>query len=219
LEEVIRKEKFSNQACEYIRDKIISGEYKEGERLVETKVAKELGISQSPVREALRELEVMGLIEIKPYSGCFVQSVNEKRLQQIYELRAVLESFAAREGISNLTPEALDRMSMILHKMELAAVKGDKTALAKYDVQFHSVIVEASDNSMLGRIWKLVGAQQWTAMTINLHKDILYFPESHKKLLQLAELHDVEGYCSELDYHFKFAAKTVVTNAIKKQPD
>lgn len=219
MEEVIRKEKFSNQACEFIRDKIISGEYKEGERLVETKVAKELGISQSPVREALRELEVMGLIEIKPYSGCFVQSVNEKKLQQIYELRDILESVAAKEGVANLTEESLEKMNAIFEKMKTAAAEGDKSALARYDVEFHSVIVEAADNTILERMWKLVGAQQWTAMTINLHKDILYFPDSHKKLLECAEHHDVEGYCRELDYHFKFAANTVVTNTIKRQPD
>lgn len=219
MEEVIRKEKFSNQACKYIEDKIMSGEYKDGDRLVETKVAKELGVSQSPVREALRELEVMGLVEIKPYSGCFVRSVSERKLQQIYSLRTLLECFAAREGIANITDEALARMDEIFHHMEESAIAGDKADLAKYDVEFHSIIVGAASDPMLEKMWKLVGAPQWTTMTINLHKDILYFPESHRQLLALAKAHDAEGVAAELERHFRAAANTVVVNTIKKQPD
>lgn len=219
MEEVIHKEKFSNQACKYIQDKILSGEYQDGERLVETKVAKELGVSQSPVREALRELEVMGLVEIKPYSGCFVRSVDEKKLNQIYSLRANLETFAAREGIAQITDEALAEMEDIFLKMQQAAAEGNKPALVKYDVEFHGLLVEAAKNSMLMRMWKLVGAPQWTAITVNAHKDILYFPESHRELLALAQARDTEGFCRELAHHFKMVTNMLVSKAIKKQKE
>lgn len=212
---VIRKEKFSNQACKYIQDKIISGELQSGERLIETKVAKELGISQSPVREALRELEVMGLVEIKPYSGCFVLPMDEKRLRQVYDLRALLESFAAREGVSQLSDEDLQNMEDILAQMCHAADAGDKVELSNYDVQFHNAIVASAQNAMLEKMWKLVGAPQWTSVTIGFHQDLHYFPDNHRPLLELCRARDAEGTAMELNRHFQVARDTVL-ESIKK---
>ena len=215
--EKIHKEKFSNQVCRYISDKIIFGEYKDGERLVETKIAKELGVSQSPVREALRELEVSGLVEIKPYSGCFVRGINEKKLQQIYSLRSLLECFAAEAGIPDISDSSVKKMEDILTKMELNAIRGNKENLAKYDVQFHRVIVESAENPMLERMWKLVGAQQWTTITINAHDDILFFPESHRPLLEYARKHDTVRFVAALEKHFQTAADTVVKSFFSKK--
>ena len=148
----IRKEKFSNQACKYIQDKIISGELKSGERLVETKIARELGVSQSPVREALRELEVMGLVEIKPYSGCFVLPIDETKLQQIYSLRSLLECFAVQEGIKNISDADLDTMAEALKQMEIAAANEDKLALSLHDVMFHSSTARIQACSLHGSL-------------------------------------------------------------------
>lgn len=216
MSENIRKEKFSNQACKYIQDKIISGELKSGERLVETKVARELGVSQSPVREALRELEVMGLVEIKPYSGCFVLPIDETKLQQIYSLRSLLECFAAQEGIKNISDSELDTMSEALKQMEIASANEDKAELSRYDVMFHSTIVESAKNEILEKMWKLVGAAQWTSVTISVHDNMDYFPVSHRKLLDLAKARDVDGVVAELKNHFHAASEAVVT-AVKKQ--
>lgn len=217
MEEVIRKEKFSNQACRFIQEGIISGEIRSGERLVETKVAKQLGISQSPVREALRELEVMGLVEIRPYSGCFVLPMDEKKLEQIYSLRALLETFAAREGITQITDEALDNMEQTLRNMESAADAEDKLELCSYDVEFHGTIVASANNPMLEKMWKLVGAPQWTAVTIGMHDNMHYFPKSHRKLMQLARARDVEGVVAELEQHFRAVRESVVEGMKSKR--
>ncbi len=219
LEVAIHKEKFSNQVCKYIQDKIISGELKSGERLIETKVARELGVSQSPVREALRELEVMGLVEIKPYSGCFVLPVDEKRLHQIYTLRSILECFAAREGLAQITDEGLAAMETALHQMDAAADGGDRAELARCDVLFHSVIVASARNEILERMWKLVGAPQWTSVTIGVHEDMHYFPDSHRRLLELARARDPEGMVAELEAHFNVAKEMVVSAMKKGQED
>lgn len=213
---IIKREKFSNQACKYIREKILSGEFKSGERLIETKVAKELGISQSPVREALRELEVMGLVEIKPYCGCFVLPADEKKLQQAYALRTLVECFAAREGIAQIGDSALQIMEDTIAKMKEAAENGDVAGLSLNDVRFHSVIVESAQNTMLGKIWRLVGAPQWTRFTIGTYKDIHFFPESHRSILELAKARDPEGVAHELEHHFQ-VAMTVVAENFKKQ--
>lgn len=213
---LIRKEKYSNQVCQYIQDKILSGEYPDGYHLVETKIAKDFGISQSPVREALRELEVMGLVEAKPYSGCYVRAIDEQGLQQIFDLRSLLECFAASSGVYNLTEEDISHMQDIIKQMADAATEQDKADLVEYDVAFHSVVVSAADNPILERMWKLVGATQWTALTINSHADLRYFPESHKLLLEYAKAHDPAGYQRELANHFKYAAETIVTKALRK---
>ena len=218
MKELIRKEKYSNQVCQYIPGKILSGEYPDGYRLIETKIAKDFGISQSPVREALRELEVMGLVETKAYIGCYVRAIDERGLQQVFDLRSLLECFAASTGIRRLREEDVLSMQRILEQMEEAAVAQDIVDLVEYDVEFHSTVVAAADNPILERMWKLVGATQWTALTINSHKDLRYFPESHKALLEYAKAYDVEGYQNELQNHFKYAAETIVTNALKKHP-
>lgn len=216
MKEIIRKEKYSNQVCHYIQNKILSGEYYDGYRLVETKIAKDFGISQSPVREALRELEVMGLVEAKPYSGCYVRAIDEQGLQQIFDLRSLLECFAASAGICNLSEEDISHMESVLKQMEDAAMEQNKADLVEYDVEFHSVVISAADNPILERVWKLVGATQWTALTINSHADLRYFPESHKVLLEHAKAHDPAGYQKELANHFKYAAETIVTKALRK---
>ena len=216
MKEFIRKEKYSNQVCQYIQDKILSGEYPDGYRLVETKIAKDFGISQSPVREALRVLEVMGLVETKPYIVCYVRAIDERGLQQVFDLRSLLECFAASTGICNLREDDINYMKNILEQMEDAAIKQNKTDLVEDDVEFHSVVVSAADNPILERIWKLVGATQWTTLTINSHKDLRYFPESHKALLEYAKACDVEGYQKELQNHFKYAAETIATKALRK---
>ena len=115
----IRKTKISDQVCSYIRDMIIQGELKDGERIVESQIARELNISQAPVREALRTLEEMSFVENRPYVGSFVLPATEKKLEQAYNMRSVLECMAAEEAIHTValreaTPEMADMRTVVI---------------------------------------------------------------------------------------------------------
>ena len=216
MQEFIKKEKLSNQLCRYIQDKILFGEYEDGERIVETKIAREFNVSQSPVREALRELEAMGLVEARPYSGCVVRAPDEKRIKQIYELRSFLEAYAAREGIPNLTDEHIQEMESVLTQMQLAAKENDIDTMSKCDVLLHQIVVTAAENYVLERMWKLVGAYQWTQITMSVHHDLNYFLTSHVKLFAFAKSRDIDSYCRELELHFSTAADSVSAKTKKR---
>ena len=83
------------EVSQYIKETILTGELKPGDRIVESRLAQELGVSQAPVREALRELEFSGLVEQKPFSGTYVKQVTVKEIRQFYEVRAALERLGA----------------------------------------------------------------------------------------------------------------------------
>lgn len=203
----IQKEKFSSQVFQYIQDGIMEGRYRPGDRLVETQIAKELNLSQSPVREALRELETMGLIEVKPYSGCYVREMQYEELKQAYDLRSLIEKYAVDDAMPQITDEDIQRMEDAYREMLSAAEKQDRKLLVEEDVLFHRVMIQAAHNPLLERVWRMIGASQWTHMTIHAAMDIGYFPRSHEKLLDLVKNRDTEGYKKELEVHFKTASE------------
>ena len=98
------------QVFDKIRSDILNGKYKRGEELVESSIGKELGISRTPVREAIRQLELEGLVQLVPNKGAFVTGISEKDVRDIYLIRARLEGLAARMAAKNITPELLDAM-------------------------------------------------------------------------------------------------------------
>ena len=95
---------------DYIQQQIATGRFKPGDRIVETQMAKELGVSQAPVREAILELAAMGLLEERPYSGSFVRKLTAEDIEDIYNTRAFLDEYAARRAAQRVTPEQLREM-------------------------------------------------------------------------------------------------------------
>jgi DNA-binding GntR family transcriptional regulator len=127
-------------AYETIRDAILSGRHAPGQRLVTEELAKELGVSRMPVREALHRLEVAGLIAITPHKGAVVNKHSEAEIAEIYHIRAVLDGLATRLAASKLTPADHTRLSVLLAEME-AAVKGqDLEKVLAVNRDFHTVI-------------------------------------------------------------------------------
>lgn len=100
---------------------ILTGELKPGDRIVESRLAQELGVSQAPVREALRELEFSGLVEQKPFSGTYVKQVTVKEIRQFYEVRAALERLGAECAAQRMNKEQYQELAMTMFSMEEAA--------------------------------------------------------------------------------------------------
>ena len=207
LDNFISKDKLSDQVCRFLRDLIITRELKSGERIVETKFAKQLGVSQAPVREALRELEMMGLVEIKPYTGCFVAPFDKKKLKQIYHLRSMLECEAICQGTENMTDGDLALLDGHLQAMYEALREQDMASMVQRDVDFHRVFVRSAHNAMLEKMWQMVNAHQWSAFTATTYTDTSYVPDSHIKLLELAAKRDKDGIVAEMTRHLTTAAE------------
>lgn len=153
------------QIREYIVDGIVSGRWRPGERIVERGIATELEVSQTPVREALRELEVMRLIESAPNKGVRVRRMTAADLEEIYPVRAGLEQIAAELAAPRLRQElsALEAEVALLQK---ADEEGDAGAQVQHTVAFHRELVRASGNSVLLHTWESLGIEVWTALSI-----------------------------------------------------
>src|SRR5919198_6527727 len=152
------------QVKELILERILNGTYKPGERLVETRIAAELGTSQAPVREALRDLELLRFVESEPFRGARVREVSEEELIEIYPVRAAIEEVAAREAAKRLDGE-VEQLEAELEAMRTAAERGDLHEQVEHDVAFHRLIVEAAGNQVLLETWLSLAIESRTTVT------------------------------------------------------
>ena len=144
------------QVKDILLHRIVSGQLKPGERLVETRIASELGTSQAPVREALRDLELLRLVESEPFRGARVREFGDSELIEVYPVRAVLEELAAREAATRLDGD-VGVLEREVEAMRAAAKRGDVNALARHDIAFHRLMVEAAGNMILEQTLEVAG--------------------------------------------------------------
>lgn len=135
-----------------IREDILSGKYAPNEELREKSIGEELGVSRTPVREALRQLELEGLVSIIPNKGAYVVGITQKDMQDIYEIRCRLEGLCARWAAINITKEQLDELEEIVFRAEFHAKKGNAEQLVELDNQFHETLYKAADSKELQRV-------------------------------------------------------------------
>src|SRR5918995_3604933 len=126
------------QIKDVMLQRIVSGAYPPGARLVETRIAQELGVSQAPVREALRDLEQLGCIVHEPFRGCSVRAFSAQELIEAFPVRAALEALAARLCAERITDEQLDGLAEEIERMREAAARGDDKEESVADVRFHA---------------------------------------------------------------------------------
>ncbi len=161
-------------------EEILSGRLAPGDRLVETRIAQDYGVSQAPVREALRDLEMFGFIVSSPFRGAIVRQVSTEDLVQIYPIRAVLEGLAARDAATRMNAASLRRLERLLDAIRQAAARGDTRAAVEADFAFHLAIVDASGNWLLKQFWERMRLATTTFLTVS---------KSHHSLSEIAERH------------------------------
>ena len=132
-----------------LRQAILRGELKPGERLMEIRLANQLGVSRTPIREAIRMLELEGLVIMIPRKGAQVAQITEKDLNDVLEVRLGLEELATRFACERIRSEALGDLYRASRKFESLLETDDLQALAKADVEFHDIIYQATDNARL----------------------------------------------------------------------
>jgi len=153
------------QVKDILLQRIVRGELQPGERLVETRIAQELGTSQAPVREALRDLELLRLVESEPFRGSRVKAFGDRELVEVYPVRAALEEVAAKAAAVNLAGD-VSLLEAELQAMRDAAKRDDLHALVEHDFAFHSRIVEAAAMDILSQCWKLLGVEGRITLTL-----------------------------------------------------
>ncbi|MBH5334480.1 GntR family transcriptional regulator [Streptomyces pactum] len=172
------------QIREHIVEGIVSGRWKPGERIVERRIAVELAVSQTPVREALRELETLRLIESAPNKGVRVRNVTAADLEEIYPVRAGLEQIAAELAAERLAAD-VSALEPEVAALYLADRTADAEAQVRHTVAFHRELVRASGNSVLLHTWESLGIEVFTALSIRWLGTVQQsYAEEHQALVE-----------------------------------
>ena len=132
-----------------IQNDILNGKYHPGDNLIETKLSEEMGVSRTPIREAIRQLELEGLVQSIPNKGATVTGISSKDIEDIYTIRMMIEGLAARWAAENITPAELEELKEALEFEEFYTIRNDTEHLMKFDSRFHEIIFRASKSKPL----------------------------------------------------------------------
>jgi len=156
---VSERQSLNDKVLGSLREAILSGDFKPGDRLVEGRLAERFGVSRNPVREALKALGNEGLITIRAGRGAVVTELSESEAADVVELRAALEGFSARLAARRLEPVAGEALARVLAKGEKAASLGDLEELHRLNDEFHGQLANAGSNRVLADFMRTLRAK------------------------------------------------------------
>lgn len=194
-----------------LRKAILRGELKPGERLMEIQLANKLGVSRTPIREAIRKLELEGLVLMIPRKGAEVAQITEKNMQDVLEVRKALEELSVQLACERITPEQVEEMKLAAEEFRKVLKSGDVTKIAEADVKFHDVIFAATNNQRLVTLLNNLREQMYRFRVEYLKQKECYpqLLEEHEKLIALISGGNVEEACEIMGRHIDNQASTV----------
>ncbi len=191
------------QIKEILLERILRGELRPGDLLVETRIATELGTSQAPVREALRDLELLRLVESQPFRSARVREVTDDDLLEVFPVRAVLEELAGRLAAQRLGGD-VSTLEAELDAMRKAADSGDAKSQLHHDLGFHRALVEASGNKSLLSAWLALGVEVPTAFGVFwTYFDRLELVDFHVPIVEAVRSGDAVAAAREARKHVR----------------
>jgi DNA-binding GntR family transcriptional regulator len=180
----VTREVLSEGVKDRILTWILEGELEPGSRIIETRVARELGVSQAPVREALRDLAILGFVEMEPHKGARVRKPTRRELTEAIEVRAELEALAGRLAAERRTEQCIADLEALYVAMEEAATRGDAHDQSIHNAKFHERIVAAAQNETLSRQWSMLEPFARTYVTASTPGvDLHWLSRRHEPLL------------------------------------
>ncbi len=186
----LERDCMSDRIRRVLAERIIGGLLAPGERLVEMRIAEEFRTSQAPVREALRELETLRLVESEPYRGTRVREVSEREMDEAYAVRAVLEQAAAETAAPALKGN-VKALRQCLDELRASAVAGDRESYARHNIDFHRGIVEAAGNRILLQTWDTLGFEVRLRIKLARHDhDLTQSAACHDPIVDALEAGD-----------------------------
>lgn len=211
--EGIGAELLSAQAKRLILDRIVRGEYSPGTRIVEFRLARELGVSQSPVREALRELAAIGIVTILPRRGARVRTPTAKELSDVSVVRSEVDALAAELAAERITAERLHALEVLIGDMFDQLACENFAAVTEADVRFHHEIVEASDNHVLSRVFETLAPFARTFITLTLPRlDVRRVLCDHGPILEALRAREPQRAAAAARAHQMHVAELISTH-------
>ncbi|RVT81695.1 GntR family transcriptional regulator [Rhodobacteraceae bacterium CCMM004] len=181
----IKRQVLSVQVSEMIVQGLVDGRLKPGQRLVETDIADALGVSRSPIREALSELTQLGVVTREPGRGCRIREWSRADLEDMFGVRGVLEGYAAELAAQNMTPAVQSAFQKIIARMHTAAARDDYVGMIDLDLEFHELLWSLSGNRLLQSVLEGLSQQFRLFLTMNwrFHGGLKDVPGNHERLL------------------------------------
>ncbi len=188
----VRRAVLREQIKEVLLQRILHGTYAPGDRIVEIRLAEEFGLSQAPVREALRELEILRLVVSEPFRGVRVRQARPEEITEIYPVRAALEELAARAAAPRLAGR-IQPLADEVGAMRAAADDRDLHRFVSHDVAFHRHVVHASANQTLIEVWESLHVELRTRLTlIQRVEELGEVAETHVRVMEALGADDAE---------------------------
>lgn len=157
--QLFQRQNVSEELIKMIKKQILAGELNPGDRIVETKLARQLGLSQSPIREALRQLQGEGIIKIVPNKGPSVVALEMKDIFEVYSIRSMLEGLAMRMAVHNATDEEIDELERFYESMKTKLHDDSVAYLLEDSLQIHETIIRLSNHSRLHKMYQSITFQ------------------------------------------------------------
>ncbi|QGU00544.1 Transcriptional regulator, GntR family [Candidatus Syntrophocurvum alkaliphilum] len=203
---------------EAIREAIISGSLKPRERLMEIQLAEELGVSRTPVREALRKLELEGFIVMVPRKGAYVADISFKDIADVFEIRAALEGLAASLAAERITDEELEEMERLLVEKAECIATNNIDRLVEVDTRFHEIIYIASRNERLTTIINNLREQiqRFRLTSLSYPGRKKQSMEEHRTLTEAIQSRDI-NYARQVAQEHIENAENIMIDSIKAQ--
>ena len=196
-----------------LRDAILTGKLVPGERLMENQLAEKLGVSRTPVREALRMLELENLVELVPRKGAQVLDMSEKDITNILEVRSALEGLATSLACKKMTKEDLQQLKNMEVDFEKAVADNDVDHFVDIDEDFHDLIFAATENDKLINIFRNLRIQLYRyrmAQAKNNETSMSTIVAHHRSIIRAIENHDGEEGASIAQGHIKYQTESIL---------
>ena len=204
---------------ETLRSAILRGYFEPGEHLTEINLAEILGVSRTPVREALQILEREKLVTILPRRGAVVADISEENLKDEMEIRAALDTLAVCKAVSRITPEQLEEMERIARSFAMHCRKGETEQCAGEDERFHQIITDAADNKRLSYLMEIVREQLYRYRLESLKEPAEYpnLVREHEEILQALRERDPEKGKEAVKRHISRQCRVILHNLKNKK--
>jgi len=211
-----RHQTLREKILETIRDAILKGSLKPGERVSEPDLAERFGISRTPIREAFRQLESEGYLQVIPRKGAVVASLTERDVEEFYAIKIILEGFAARMAAEQLSDKEIERLETINERLQKLADEGDVKNFFKVHDEFHEVFIKASGNEKLLELinqlvmkfkrLRLASLSQPGRMDISV--------KEHEQLIDAFKKHDGHGADSLVRHTATIGAEVLIDSMV-----
>ena len=205
---------------EHLREQLLNGERAPSEHLIEAKIAKEIGTSRTPVREALHSLELEGLIESIPRVGYVVKPISEQEVEEICEIRMAIEGIAVRWAMEKAHDKLVEELRKNISIAEEKLSAGNAKAFVDLDAQFHEIIARHSGSQRLLELAQTLRRHmlRYRIQSIYSVDNVLRAIEGHKGIQRAIKKQNLEEVNKAIRYHMEQSKKDILRYAFKESP-